>query len=405
MPRRVLGRTRALSLCASAALFGLAGCTSTGNGGSSQITIGGSRLTVYASQPPGGSGGVAAQDILAAEKLALTQAGGRAGRFTVKLVILHGGELSDNARTAIQDPTTIGYLGELQPGTSQVSVEILNQQGVLEVSPADTADYLTQSTPAVSGSPASLYPSRSTYHETFARVVPNTAQEAKAQVEMMQTQHVSTLYVASDGQPYGKAAALEVKQAAGQAGITVTTGAPTVAAVKASGAGGLFYAATDDSPSARRTAVAVLDGVAATLPSVKLFAPSGLYDADFASALGAAAGQRGLIVSSPGFLPADLPSAGTQFVSLFEQTYHHTPATQAIFGYEAMRELLSVISSSGANGNSRALVVAAFRALGNHESAIGTYSINGGDPSVAPFVFARVRGGRLVPFKFLQPQG
>lgn len=404
MPRRVLGRTRALSLCASAALFGLAGCTSSGNGGNSLITIGGSQLTVYASQPPGGSGGLAAQDMLAAEKLALTQAGGRAGKFTVKLVTLDGRELSDNARTAIQDPTTIAYLGELQPGTSQVSVEILNQQGVLEVSPADTADYLTQSTPAAPGSPASFYPSRSTYHQTFARVVPNTAQEAKAQVEMMQTQHVSTLYVASDGQTYGNAAALEVKQAAGQAGITVRTGAPTVAAVKASGAGGLFYAATDDSPSARRTAVALLDGVAATLPSVKLFAPSGLYDADFASALGANAGQR-LMVSAPGFLPADLSPAGSQFASAFKSAYGHAPATEAIFGYEAMKALLSVISDAGANGNSRALVVAAFRVLKSSQSAIGPYSINGGDPSVAPFVFARVRDGRLVPFKFLQPQG
>ena len=81
------------------------------------------------------------------------------------------------------------------------------------------------------------------------------------------------------------------------------------------------------------------------------------------------------------------------------------PATQAIFGYEAMKALLSVISSAGAAGNSRAAVVAGFRALKNRQSAIGTYSINGGDPSIAPFVFAQVRGGQLVPFKFLQGQG
>jgi hypothetical protein len=221
---------------------------------------------------------------------------------------------------------------------------------------------------------------------------------------MMQGQKVSTLFVASDGRPYGAASALEVQQAARQAGISVKTGAPTAAAVKTSGADGLFYAATDDSPGARRTAVALLDGVATAVPSIKLFAPSGLYDADFASALGQAAAGR-LIVSSPGFLPADLTPAGSQFASAFKTASGHAPATQAIFGYEAMKALLSVISSAGANGNSRALVVAAFRAISNRQSAIGTYSINGGDPSIAPFVLARVRGGRLVPFKFLQAQG
>jgi ABC-type branched-subunit amino acid transport system substrate-binding protein len=400
MPRRVLGRTRAVSLCACAALFGLAGCTSS-SARNSQITISGAALTVYASQPPGNSGGPAVQDTLAAEKLALTEAGGRAGKFTIKLVTLHGKKLSDNARTAIQNQTAIAYLGELQPGTSQISVEILNQQGVLEVSPADTAVYLTQSTPAVPGSPGTFYPTRSTYRETFARVVPNAAQEAKAQVQMMQAEHVATLFVASDGQPYGAAAALEIERAARQAGIAVKTGAPSAAAVKTSGADGLLYAATDDSPSARTAAVTLLDGLASALPSLKLFAPSGLYDADFASALGQAAAGR-LIVSSPGFLPPDLPPAGSQFASAFKAAYGHVPATQAIFGYEAMKALLSVISNAGASGSSRAAIVAEFRSLKNPPPVIGTFSINGGDPNVAPFVFARVRGGRLVPFKFVQ---
>jgi ABC-type branched-subunit amino acid transport system substrate-binding protein len=397
-------RTRAFSACASLALFGLAGCTSTTNGGNSQVTVSGSNLTVYASQPPGGSGGQAAQDVLAAEKLALTQAGGRAGKFTVKLVTLSGVELSDNARTAIQDPTTIAYLGELQPGTSQISVEILNQQGILEVSPADTAVYLTQSTPAVSGSPGTFFPSRSTYHETFARVVPNTAQEAKAQVEMMQAQKVSRLYVAADGEDYGNASALEVEQAARQAGITVKAGPATVSAVRASGADGLFYGATDDSSSARRAAVSLLGGVATALPSIKIFAPSGLYDAGFASAIGATAGPR-LAISSPGFLPGDLPAAGSQFASAFRAASGHAPGTQAIFGYEAMKALLSVITSAGASGDSRAAIVAGFRALGSPPPAIGTFSINGGDPNIAPFVFAHVRGGQLVPFKFMQVSG
>jgi hypothetical protein len=70
-----------------------------------------------------------------------------------------------------------------------------------------------------------------------------------------------------------------------------------------------------------------------------------------------------------------------------------------------MSALLSVIQAAGASANSRANIVTDFRDLHNRQGAIGTYSINGGDPSIAPFVFARVRGGQLTPFRFTEVQG
>jgi branched-chain amino acid transport system substrate-binding protein len=404
MPSRALVRSRVLPLFACLPLVGLAGCGTATGGGNSEVTVTGSTLSVYAGQPPSGSGGQAASDMIDAEKLALKQAGGRAGKFTVVLKPLDGKEISDNARTAIQDKTTIAYLGELQPGTSQISVEILNQQGVLVVSPADTADYLTQSVPAVPGSPTKFYPSRSTYHETFARVVPNSAEEAKAQVKVMQSQGVSKLYVATDGQPYGNTVADEVDADARQAGISVVRGAGGAASVQSSGAQALFYAASDTSPTARKAAATLLNGVSASAPAIKLFAPSGLYDAGFVATLSPAAQQR-LTVSSPGFLSKDLPAAGRQFATSFQSAYGHAPSTEAIFGYEAMAALLSVIQGAGASGNQRGDIVTDFRGLRNRQSAIGSYSITGGDPNIAPFVFARVRGGQLTPFRFLEVQG
>jgi ABC-type branched-subunit amino acid transport system substrate-binding protein len=396
MRSRVLVRTRAVWMGAGTALM-LAGCGAAGSAGSSAFTVSGKTLVVYASQPPGGSGGQAATDALDAEALALRQAGARAGTFTVRLVKLDGRELSDNARSAVEDSHAIAYLGELQPGTSQVSVEILNQQGVLEISPADTAVYLTQPVPPVSGSPTSYYPGHSTYRETFARVVPNSAQEAKALVGEMQAEHVSKLYVSSDGRLYGAALALEVSRDATAAGLTPAS--------SPAAADGVFYGASVVSPAARAGATRALDQAAAANPSVKLFAPSGLYDDAFVAGLSSTAQGR-LFVSSPGFLPQDLPPAGRTFVSDFKRAYGHPPAPRAIFGYEAMSALLYVLDKKlGSFANNRADVVLAFRALKDRSSAIGTYSITGGDPSIAPFIFGRVQGGRLVPFKFSQAQG
>ena len=398
MRSRAHVRTRAVSLCAGLSLIVLAGCAGGGaTANRSQITVSGSRLTIYASQPPGASAGQLATDALDAERLALQQSGSRAGKFAVRLLTLHGRELSDNARTAIQDPSAIAYLGELVPGTSPVSAEILNQQGVLEVSPADTAAYLTQATPVVSGAPTKFYPAHATYHETFARVVPNSAQEAKALVAEMQSLRVSRIYVASDGRPYGATIASEVAQAAKAAGLTPIQGPATEARVAASGANAMFYGATLASSATASAARGLLDSVAGTLPSVKLLAPSGLYDDSFVSSLTAATQSR-LTVSSPGFLSPDLDPLGRRFVSDFRSAYGHEPAPQAIFGYAAMQAVLNVLDQGGASAADRAYVVAQLRALKNAPSVLGTFSINGGDPSIAPFIFARPQGGKLVPF-------
>ena len=265
-------------------------------------------------------------------------------QFTVKLVAVHGRELSDNARTAIEDQRSIAYLGELVAGTSQVSVEILNQQGLLEVSPADTGVYLTQPIPPVSSSPDSFYPARSTYHQTFARVVPNSGLEAKALVGEMQALGVSKLYVADDGQLYGRALALEVTRAARSAGLD--------ARQQCCRCRRRLLRRQRRQPGARASAASRLDQDSAANPSAKLFAASGLLRQRIRERAELRR-QRQLYVSSPGFLPKDLTAAGRAFVSDFRSTYGHAPAPQAIFGYEAMSDLLYVLGKAGSSAPDR----------------------------------------------------
>ncbi len=393
-----LGRRapRVLITLLGAALI-LAGCGTATTGGTSAVTVSGKSLTIYVAQPPGGAHSQPASDILAAEKLAFSQSGGTVGSFAIHLKVLSGNKLSDNARTAVEDRKAIAYLGELVPGTSQVSVEILNQQGMLEVSPADTAVYLTQPIAPVSNTTNTFYPARATYKETFGRVVPNSGQEAKAIVSELGAEHATSLYVADDGQLYGAALALEVRNAAKAAGLTLAT--------SAAGAGAVFYGASvADAPVAAH----FLDQTASASPNAKLFVPSGLYDSSFVAGLSAGAQAR-LTVSSPGFLPKDLTGDGPAFASAFRTAYGHAAAPQAVFGYEAMRAVLATLAQAGPAANNRAVVVADFRSLKRTSgSALGPYSISGGDPSIAPFVFARMRGGAggaggsLVAFKFVQ---
>jgi branched-chain amino acid transport system substrate-binding protein len=374
-----LVRPRAATVCGVLSVLALTGCATQSK---SAVTVSGNTLTIYLSQPPGAAGGQTAADVLHAEQLALQQAGTKVGPFTLRVhAPLHGAEISDNARTAVQDKTAIAYLGEIVPGTSQDSVPITNELGLLQVSPTDTAVYLTQATPQVSGSPGTFYPSSSTYDQTFARVVPNSAQEAKAITAEMHSLGLSKLYVADDGSDYGASIAAEVRADASKQGLSVTSSAADADAV--------FYGG--NTPT---TAVKAIDQLAAA-GSAKFFVPSALYSSAFAAGLGAAA-QRNLYVSSPGFTPSDLTPAGRQFVASFTSAYGHPPVPVAIFGYEAASALVAVLKEAGNQASSRATVVKDFRNLHNRQSVLGTYSISSGDTNIAPYVFGRFRGGRLV---------
>jgi len=387
MRSRVLARGRAACACAllSAAV---AGCTSSGSGNSS-VTVSGNVLRIYVSAAATDQPQVA-QDVLDAEQLAFSQGPHTVGTFTILMRPVRGSTVSEQARTVIQDSSAVAYLGEVVPGSSFASLGITNALDILQVSPTDTALELTETTPAVPNAPDGYYESLSTYGRTFARVVPTSGDEAKAQVQEMQALGVSKLYVSSDGSDYGRAIANAVTHDVG-GGITLVS--------SQAAADGVFYGSASPSVAAR-----FFNRIAGANPSAMLFGPSALDAPRFVSALSSSV--RNLYISVPGFLKADLNQAGNTFVSQFDARFGHVPAVQAIFGYEAMAAVLSVLKEAGASANSRGTVVKDFFAIKNRQSVLGTYSINSnGDTSIAPFVFKRLRGGQLVPFKFVSVSG
>lgn len=392
--RRFRWPQRLLALFAVA--IGVAGCTAAGGG--STITVSGTTLTIYASLPSTLPASQTA-DMLDAEKLALSQTGSKAGNFTIRFIPLYSSP-SDNARKAIQDTSAIAYIGELAPGLSVDSMGITEDQDLLQVSPVDTAIAEAQSTPAVPGAPKSYNEEWKTFGRTFARVVPSGVAEARVQVAEMRALGVKKLYVTSDGSDYGKALAYAVAQDATPAGISVPAqGPPTAAGFSSSGADALFLGASSTDSGQAAT---LFDQVASGDHGVKLFAPSALDTSGFASSL--ATSSLNLYVTQPGFLPKDLPaSAESQFVKPFEAAYGHAPATQSIFGYEAMSAILSVLTHASSSADDRVDVVKDFFALKDRASVLGTYSIDSqGDTSIAPFVINRFQKGAFVPVKFVQ---
>jgi ABC-type branched-subunit amino acid transport system substrate-binding protein len=320
-------------------------------------------------------------------------------RFHLQLQVLRASR-SDNARTAIQDTSAIAYLGELVPGSSAGTLGITNAQDLLQVSPTDTALELTNSTPAVPAAPDNYYESLKTYGRTFGRVVPTTAAEARAQLSEMRSLGVHNVYVADDGSPYGRAVAHAVNQDA-SAPITAVQGPASASRVGSEGADAVFFGG-----SSMSDARAFFDSVASKNPHTKLLAPSALYAQNFVQGLSPAARSH-LYVSSPGFLSPDLPAtAKSDFVAPFVAAYHRQPSPQAIFGYEAVSAVLAVLHKAGSSADERSTVVRDFNNLHRSSSVLGSYSIDRyGGPTIAPFVFARVRGTALQPYRFEQANG
>ena len=57
------------------------------------------------------------------------------------------GQTAADARKAASDPKAVYYIGEFNSGASEVSIPILNQAGIPQVSPANTYVGLTTNLP------------------------------------------------------------------------------------------------------------------------------------------------------------------------------------------------------------------------------------------------------------------
>ena len=158
-------------LLALALVVAACGSDNSSSGGG-KASGGGKTLTVYSSLPLQGASRPQSEDVIKGEKLALKQAGNKAGDFTIKYVSLDDStaaagkweaqQTSANARKVAQDDTAIAYLGEFNSGASAISIPITNEAGLLQVSPSNTQLGLTKSGPgATRASPTSTTPAAS----------------------------------------------------------------------------------------------------------------------------------------------------------------------------------------------------------------------------------------------------
>src|SRR3954452_9912405 len=168
------------------------GSTTTEKGGNAPASSG-KQLTIYSSVPLQGASRVQTEALVNGAKLAVEQAGNKAGNNTIKYVPLDDSTAeagtwtpeaaSANALKAAQDNATAAYIGEFNSGASKVTIPILSEAGVPQISPATTYVGLTTDDPGSEpGEPDKYYP---TGDRTYVRIVPKDTIQAAALVTLM----------------------------------------------------------------------------------------------------------------------------------------------------------------------------------------------------------------------------
>jgi branched-chain amino acid transport system substrate-binding protein len=398
---------RWLGLVALAAMFlGVVGCGGVAVSDVAEATD--DSLTVYSSLPLQGPTASVSLQIVDGEKLALADAGGRAGAFKINYDSLDdasptSGEwnpdiTATDAKVAAQDTSTIAYLGDLDSGATAVSLPFMNEAGILQISPGSPYVGLTSSFDAGQDEPNRFYPNGK---RTFVRLAPGDIQQAAAQVQLMQSLGVHSLYVLDDQEAFQTPLADIVTNYAEREGIDVVehdslstalgaafTG--EVEKIAASGAQAVFMAGGEGAGTAK-----LWRDLHAVAPHLLLLGSSSLAGESFTSQIGAAAAVTYL--TTPVLPVALYPPVAQRVLRHYRSVFGAEGGAYALYGYEAMTVVLDAVRNSGARGNDRQTVIDRVFATRNRSSVIGRYSVQtDGETTLNRYAVDRVRAGRAV---------
>jgi branched-chain amino acid transport system substrate-binding protein len=410
----------------AAAALGVTACggddnpstSSTSGGGGSAAA--GKALTIYSSVPLQGASRVQTTAVVNGAKLALEQAGGKAGAHTIKYEPLDDStaqagswtpeQESANARKAASDKSTAVYIGTFNSGAAAVSIPILNEAGVPMISPANTAVGLTTNEPGSNpGEPDKYYPSGP---RNYTRIVPKDTIQGAALATVMKEDGCTKVQLTNDKEVYGAGLSANIVLAAKAQGLTLVSNEAIdknaanyrslAQKAKAAGADCFVYAGIT-----ANNAVQLYKDFSAAIPNAKLYGPDGVAESGFVDPKEGgipADVQAKVKVSVATLNPESYPPDGQEFFKAFTTKYgENNPDPYAIYGYEAMRLALDAIDRS--KTGEKADIIKALFATKDRASVLGTYSIDkNGDTTLTDYGIYGIKDGNLAFDKTVKAQ-
>jgi branched-chain amino acid transport system substrate-binding protein len=368
------------------------------------------QVTVYSSMPLQGAGRLQSFAVVQGARLALEEAGRRAGPHPIRYISLDNStaragtwtveQTLANIRYVERDRSAVAYIGEFNSGASAISIPILNELPIALISPSNTAVGLTRSGPgADDGEPVKYYP---TGRRNYFRLLPNDRVQAGALALAMRDRGCRRIAILNDGEVFGAGMGELVRRSARRLDLrTVHASRIRVRArrhrglarrVRRSRARCVAYTGIT-----ANGAVRLFRDIARAMPRAKLFGTDGIAESGFADpregGVPARVGRR-VVVTVATLSPDAMPEAGRAMLQRFAARYgEQFPDPYAVQGYEAMRLVLDAVAAVGPR---RRAVIRWLHDVRNRQSVLGTYSFDRfGDTTIRNYGLYRIRGGQL----------
>ncbi len=363
-------------------------------------------VKIVSSLPRTGSANAQTTTIVNGIRMAIDDAGAKAGAFTVVYEDWDDASAKKgdwdpeveaaNADKAIKDPDVVAYIGTYNSGAAKIAMPVLNRASLVMISPANTYTGLTKPGMGEPDEPGVYRPSGKV---GYFRVVPADDIQGRVAAQWIKQMGGKGVYVLDDRGLYGKGVADVFAATAEELGIKLTGREgidpkaqeyrSLMTKVKQSSPDWVYFGGTTQTNAGQIAKDMVAVGLKA-----KLMVPDGCFEDAFIQAAGADVANERAYVTFGGVPPAKLTGKGADFVERYRKKYGGEPEGYAVYGYVATQVALDAIAAAGSKDREtiRAKVAEAKQADG----ALGTWSFDkDGDTSLTTMSGNIVRGGKL----------
>lgn len=371
-------------------------------------------LKLVSSLPRTGPAKAQTDTIVNGIRLAIDDYGGEIAGFTIQLLDLDDATAvqgswdvaaeAGNARKAIADPAVMAYLGPYNSGAAKVSMPILNEVGLVQISPACTWPGLTKKFEGLTEPPEpDVY--RRSKKLSFCRVCPHDGTQGPLSADFAHAQKVKSVYILDDKEIYGAGVANFFRKRCKELGIEVLGHQSIVHTfqdfqailkqVKATKPDLVYFGGTTQTKGAQIARDMVTVGV-----GCPLMVPDGCYEQAFIDAAGKDVFEKlTCYVTIGGIVPSQLTGRGVEFVKKYVAKHKAEPEAYAVYGYEAATVVLEAIGKVGKNDR-EGIRVAVLSTKDFDAGALGKWSFDAdGDTTLQQLTISTIADGKFKPVK------
>jgi branched-chain amino acid transport system substrate-binding protein len=370
-------------------------------------------IKIVSSLPRTGSANAQTTTMVNGIKLAIAEAGGKIGDFTLQYEDWDDASPqrgnwdpaveTANANKAVSDPDVMVYVGTFNSGAAKMSMPITNKANLAMVSPANTAVELTKPGMGEPHEPAAYRP---TGKVNYVRVVPADDIQGKVAADWAKEMGVQKVFIVHDREVYGKGIATIFQKHAQEIGMQVvgfegidsraSNYRSLVTKIKEQNPQLVYFGGTTQSNGGQLAKDLVAGGA-----DVKFMVPDGCFENAFIDGAGAANLNGRAYITFGGVPPKMLTGRGAEFYESYKKMYNAEPEAYAVYGYEAARVALYGIQHAGKKD--RDAIRQAIVSIKDFDGALGRWSFDeNGDTSLTTMSGNTVTDGK---FEFVKVLG